>query len=91
MVTYIMTCPLSPSEVVKRARAFFGDGGLDMEVSVSSDRCLRFADHGYVQATVRQSGSGTIVELETRLWDAQVRDFLATLTGSTKEHDGPGT
>jgi hypothetical protein len=64
---------------VDRARAFFGHGGLDLEVSVSSEWCLRFAGRGYVQVTLRQGTGGTVVELDTRLWDDQVREFMRAL------------
>jgi hypothetical protein len=87
MASYTMTSTWSPSEVVNRARVFFGRGGLDLNVCVSSERCVRFADGGYVQVSVRDGGNETIVDLETRLWDEQVRDFMTTLTGRPERQD----
>lgn len=76
MASYSVTCGLSPSEVVNRALTFFGRSCLDLEVSVRGDRCVRFADHGYVQVRVREGDNETIVDLETRLWDDQVKEFM---------------
>jgi hypothetical protein len=90
MTSYTITSTLSPSEVMKRARAFFGRGGLDFSVSVNSECCVRFADGGYVQVSVRDGTSETIIEVETRLWDEQVRGFMAALTGSATEQNRGG-
>jgi hypothetical protein len=79
MASYSVTCGLSPGEVVNRALIFFGRGSLDLEVSVRGDRCVRFADHGFVQVSAREGANETTVELETRLWDDQVKQFMATL------------
>jgi hypothetical protein len=90
MASYTITSALSPSEVVDRARAFFGHDGLDLEVSVNSECCVRFADRGYVQVSVRQASRGTVVELETRLWDDQVREFVRALPGRAEQLNEEG-
>lgn len=84
MASYSMTCGLSPTEVVNRALAFFGRGSLDLEVSIKGDRCVRFAGRGYVQVRVREAGNETVVDLETRLWDDQVKEFMVNLTAAAR-------
>jgi hypothetical protein len=90
MRSYTITSGLSPSEVVKRAQAFFGHGGLDLDISVSSDLCVRFAGRGYVQVSVREGSNETIVQLDTRLCDEQVRQFMATLMRTAAKVDEGG-
>ena len=88
MASYSMVCELSPSEVIDHALAFFGRGSLDLEVSVRGDRCVRFADRGYVQVRVREAGNDTVVDLETHLWDDQVKEFMVNLTAAAAGIDG---
>jgi hypothetical protein len=90
MASYSMRCGLRPGEVVNRALAFFERAPFDLEVSVRGDRCVRFADHGYVQVSVREGNKETIVELETRLWDDQVKQFMVTLKAVPAEVAGEG-
>jgi len=73
---------MSPGEVVDRALTFFGRGRCGLQVSVRGNRYLRFTDHGYVQVSVRGGSSETIVDLDTCLWDQQVRQFMAALAAA---------
>ena len=67
-------------DVLDAATAFFGPGGLELQlVSATKARRLFEGTGGYVQITVWPSGGGTAVEAEAREWDGQAREFLASL------------
>ena len=78
---------LSPEEVVEKAKAFFGPGGLGMEVTELADCCARFAGGGgqvYVQASRPRSRpeekpDGSRVEIQGREWEYQIRQFLSQI------------
>lgn len=70
-----------------KARAFFGPGGLGMEVTEMADCCARFAGAGgqvYVQASPPRSRAeeepgGSRVEIQGREWEHQIRQFLGQI------------
>lgn len=73
---------LSPEEVLEKALSFFGPGGWGLEVTESGDCCARFqggGGHVFVQASARRSQSGTLVEIQGREWERQIRGFLAQI------------
>jgi hypothetical protein len=71
---------LSETEVVKRAKRFFGKGGLGLEVSEENPQCLSFQGAGgYVTATLCSEGDKTRVTLVTQEWDYQVKEFASSL------------
>jgi hypothetical protein len=71
---------LSTEEVTKRARRFFGKGGLGLEVSEENPQCLSFeGGGGYVTATLCTEGDKTRVTLVTQEWDFQVKEFASSL------------
>jgi hypothetical protein len=71
---------LSTEEVTKRARRFFGKGGLGLEVSEENPQCLSFeGGGGYVTATLCSEGDKTRVTLVTQEWDFQVKEFASSL------------
>jgi hypothetical protein len=71
---------LSTEEVTKRARRFFGKGGLGLEVSEENPQCLSFeGGGGYVTATLCSEGEKTRVTLVTQEWDFQVKEFASSL------------
>jgi hypothetical protein len=70
---------LTPSEAVDRAVAFFGPGGLDLEVAEHAECCIRLEGGGgyvYVQAAENENGNGSLVEIESREWEYHVKRFL---------------
>ncbi len=70
-----------PEQVLERALAFFGPGGLGMTVEAQDECSIRLGGgSGYVvvQALLCDSGR-TSVTLETREWDAQAVRFLEIL------------
>jgi hypothetical protein len=78
---------LSPDEVIEKARAFFGPGGIGLEVTEFSNCCARFEGGGgqvYVQAAARQTAAGrdpsrSRVEIQGREWERQIKDFLGQI------------
>jgi hypothetical protein len=71
---------LSTEEVTRRARRFFGKGGLGLEVSEENPQCLSFeGGGGYVTATLCAEGDKTRVTLVTQEWDFQVKEFASSL------------
>jgi hypothetical protein len=72
---------LSTEEVTKRAKRFFGKGGLGLEASEENPQCLSFeGGGGYVTATMCAEGDKTRVTLVTQEWDYQVKEFAASLS-----------
>jgi len=65
-----------PGEVVKRALEFFGPGGYGLKVVEQNDTCASFeGGGGGVFITAHTDEKGTSVELETREWEYQVKEF----------------
>jgi len=68
---------LDPSEVLDLVEEYFGEGGLGLEITSSDDCCISLAGGGgHVTVTVTE-GEKTVVDLETREWDYQVKRFMA--------------
>ncbi len=70
---------LSSGEVVKRAVEFFS-GRYGLEVKEQSPTCAYFeGSGGGVNVTTCAEGKGTSVELESREWDYQVKEFIGKI------------
>ena len=68
---------LSPEEAVKRAVEFFGPGGYGLKVMEQSTNCAYFeGGGGGVEVTACTEEKGTSVELISREWDYQVKEFI---------------
>ena len=79
---------LRPTEVLDKAIEFFGPGGIGLEVKEQAEGCARFeGGGGYVFIQVCEKGpalsgvegKGSEVELETREWDYQVKQFMGKI------------
>jgi hypothetical protein len=72
---------LSPEEVVKRAVSFFGPGGYGLEVvdETTGYVCLE-GGGGVVEVIASAEGKGASVELVSREWDYQVKEFLGDIS-----------
>jgi hypothetical protein len=65
-----------PEELVKKALEFFGPGGYGLKVTEQSDSCAYFeGGGGGIQVTACSDDKGTSVDLETREWEYQVKEF----------------
>ena len=68
---------LSPSRVLEQALEFFGPGGVGLEVTDQDEGCARFeGGGGYVFVRVCEKGNGSEIDLETREWEYQAKQFM---------------
>jgi len=81
MVKLVKKSKLSPEEAVKRAVAFFGPGGLGMKVTEQSPTCAYFRGIGesYVNVTTCAEGKGSSIEVESREWDIEAKEFMGKI------------
>jgi hypothetical protein len=69
-----------PEEVVKKALEFFGPGGYGLKVTEQSDTCAYFeGGGGGIEVTACSDGKGTSVDMETREWEYQVKEFAGKI------------
>ncbi len=70
---------LKPEAVIRRAVDFFGAKGLGL-ILKEEDKNMVYLEGGGGGVRVSVSGSrkGTVVDVETREWESQVKDFLAS-------------
>ena len=72
---------LSPEEVIKRAVAFFGPGGQGLAVKDESAGYVCFeGGGGVVEVIASAEGKGASVELVSREWDYQIKEFLGKIS-----------
>ena len=68
---------MSPQEAIKKAVSFFGVGGYGLEVKEETSSYAYFeGGGGGVEVTACAEEKGTSVELISREWDYQVREFI---------------
>ena len=71
---------LSPEEAVKRAVEFFGPGGYGLEIREQTETCAYFEGAGGgVDVTACTEEKGSSVEITSREWDYQVREFAGKI------------
>jgi len=72
---------LSPEEVIRRAIAFFGPGGYGLAVKDESASYVCFeGGGGGVEVSASTEGKRASVELVSREWDYQVKEFLGKIS-----------
>jgi hypothetical protein len=77
MARYSVQTKWSPEEAVQKATAYFGAGGLGLEVVEQNPCCVSFQGAGgHVFVTAVAGKKKTTVELETREWDYHVKRFM---------------
>ncbi len=77
MINLEVKSKLNPEEVVKRAVNFFGPKGYGLEVKEQSESCAYFeGGGGGVEVTACIKENQTSVELQSREWDFQVKEFI---------------
>ena len=68
---------MSPQEAIKHAVAFFGPEGYGLEIQEeSADRTYLVGGGGGVVVTANKEGKETNVELVSREWDYQTKEFI---------------
>jgi hypothetical protein len=76
MARYGVKTNTSPQEVIQQAIDFFGKDGVGLDVTDRSLCCASFqGGGGHVSVTVNE-GAKTEVELVTREWDYDVKQFI---------------
>lgn len=72
---------LKPEDTIERAIAFFGPGdGYGLKVSDRTADSVCFTDaSGGVDVLACNDGDGASVELVSREWDSQVREFIGKI------------
>ena len=77
MLTMVTKTKLGPEEAIKRAVEFFGPGGYGLEVKNQTPDCASFeGGGGGVEVTACTEEKRTSVELFSREWDYQVKEFI---------------
>lgn len=79
MASYYVETKQSPEKVIEKAVATFGEGGMGLEVTEQAPCCARFEGGGGYVFISASEGAKTKVDLETREWDYQVRQFMRRL------------
>ena len=81
MARYGKESKLSSAKVMEKAFEFFGPAGLGLEVKEQQgEDCATFeGGGGHVFVQVCEKGPGSEVELETREWDYQVKQFMGKI------------
>ena len=71
---------LAPEEVVDRASKFFGKGGEGLEEKERNPCCISFeGGGGYVSISIYDEDKHRMVDVETREFEYQAKQFLGTL------------
>lgn len=77
MLNIEATSKLSPEEAIKRAVKFFGPPGYGLKVKEEAPCCVEFeGGGGGVAVTASAQGKGSKVDIESREWDYQVKEFV---------------
>ena len=80
MIRYGKQSKLEQTEVLRRARLFFGEAGLGLEESEIDDCHLRFeGGGGFVDVAVCANDNGTEVDISAREWENPAREFLGKI------------
>jgi hypothetical protein len=82
MIRMEKSSKLAPSEATDKAVAFFGPGGLGLEMIERAECCVRLEGGGgyvFVQAEEGEKGHGSLVVVEGREWEYQIKRFLEKL------------
>ena len=81
MARYSVETKLSTEQAIQKAVAFFGEGGLGLDVTEQGGCCAHFVGGGgHVRVTVAAGDPRTTVELETREWDYDVKQFMHNIS-----------
>jgi hypothetical protein len=68
---------LTPEEAIKRAVKFFGPGGYGLKIKEEASTYAEFeGGGGGVAVNASAQGKGSRVEIESREWDYQAKEFL---------------
>ncbi len=81
MISLEKVTKVSPEEVVRRLKKYFGKGGQGLDLIEEGAQCLNFSGGGgYVNATVCAEGGKTRVNIVSQEWENQAKEFLSGLS-----------
>jgi len=71
---------LSAEEIISVASDFFGKEGIGLEEKSRNSCCISFeGGGGHVSVTIGEGDSKQSVDVETREWEYQAKEFLGKL------------
>lgn len=80
MLSMTKESKLKPEDVIKRAVIFFGSKGLGLILKEEDKNSVYLeGGGGGVRVTASTGKKGSTVDVETREWESQVKDFMAVL------------
>ncbi len=80
MLTLGTKTNLNPEEVIKQAIDFFGPNGYKLEIQEQSQECAYFiGGGGGVDVTTCVEEGKTSVDVSSREWDFQIKEFLGKI------------
>ena len=80
MIKITKQTKIAPEEVINRASKFFGKGGEGLEEKERNPCCLSFEGAGgYVSISIFEEEKHRMVELETREFEYQAKQFMKTI------------
>lgn len=72
---------LGRDEIKMKMNAFFGPGGLGLELSEKGDDCYTYSGGGgFVEITLCDGDRETTVNMMTREWEIQVKKFAGMIS-----------
>jgi len=80
MIKITKQTKFAPEELIDRASKFFGKGGEGLEEKERNPCCLSFEGAGgYVSISIYEEEKHRMVELETREFEYQAKQFMKTI------------
>ncbi len=80
MGRYGVKTKLSPEDVIEKAKAHFGEGGAGLSIKDEGACCITLeGGGGFVTVSATQEGDKTDVELTTREWIFDVKQFMRAI------------
>jgi hypothetical protein len=71
---------LNPAEILEKASRYFGKGGEGLDETERGSCCITFSGvGGYVTVTVSEKTNEREVDVETREFEYQAKQFLGSL------------
>jgi hypothetical protein len=71
---------LSAEEIISLASEYFGKGGVGLEEKDRNSCCISFeGGGGHVSVTIVEGANAQNVDVETREWEYQAKEFLGKL------------
>jgi hypothetical protein len=80
MLRIVKSTRLNPPEIIEKASAFFGSGGEGLNETERQKCCISFEGAGgHVTVSVSEEGERRDVDVETREFEYQAKQFLKRL------------